>query len=576
MVEYKYSGDSTISVKFGDEISPDVNRYVRGMRLLIERADIPGIREMVPTYCSLYVHYDPLKIDDRDLLNRLKSLEKEVEKVELPPPKVVDVPVVYGGEYGPDIGYVASYHGITVDDVIRHHANKPYLVYMLGFTPGFTFLGGVDDTIATPRLKNPRLRVPAGSVGIAGKQTGIYAISSPGGWQLIGRTYLRFYDPGRNPPTLVRAGDYVRFIPISPEEFEIHRGDIEGMEVEDIDESWAPEGQETIEVVSAGMLVTVQDRGRYGYQELGICTAGAMDEISFRIANRLLGNDDNAAALEVTFGGASFRFLRDTAVAITGGNLAPALNGSPVSMYRTLKVRAGDILSFGMCKSGFRSYLSVLDGIDVPLVMGSRATDLKARLGGYKGRKLQKGDVLYTFAHRRWDMIGEVSVNPSDFCFGEEGIFRVIEGPDDDHFTEEGKRVFFGSEFVVTDKIDRMGCRLQGPYIEHNDKGAGIISDGISFGTIQVPGEGYPIVLLKDRQAVGGYTKIATLITVDAYRFSQLKPGDKVRFEKVDVGFAHRLIRQVEERLAVVGVKARRVYKIKVNGKTYDVVVEEV
>ncbi len=576
MVDYRFSGDSTISVKFGSEISPDINKYVRSMRLLIERASISGIREVVPTYCSLYIHYDPLVIDDVELLEKLKSLEGKIEDVELPPPKIVDVPVVYGGEYGPDIEYVANYHGITVDDVVKYHANRPYLVYMLGFTPGFTFLGSVDDTIATPRLKNPRLKVPAGSVGIAGKQTGIYAISSPGGWQLIGRTYLRFYDPTRTPPTPVKAGDYIRFIPVSPEEFEIHRQEVEDVETMVVDKDWAPAGRGTIEVVSPGMLVTVQDRGRYGYQELGICTAGAMDEISFRVANRLVGNNDNAAALEVTFGGAVLRFLKDTMIAITGGNLSPLLNGNPADMYKVLKVKMGDVLSFGGCRKGFRSYVAIAGGIDVPVVMGSRATDLKAKIGGYKGRKLQRSDVLYTF-DVDMDLSREgLSVDSSLFSFGDEGIFRVVEGPDDEHFTKKAKDVFYSSEFIVTDKIDRMGYRLQGPYIEHSERGAGIISDGISLGTIQVPGEGYPIVLLKDRQAVGGYTKIATLLTVDAYRFSQLKPGDRVRFERVDVKFGHNLLREVERRLSTVGKRNRKVYRVRVNKVVYEVVVEEV
>lgn len=217
--KYLPMGDRAFLVRFGDEISEELNKKVRALTLLIERERVAGVEELVPTYRSLMICYNPLKIAPDDLERILRGLVERIGDVDLPEPKVIEVPTVYGGRYGPDIEFVARYHGLSVEEVIELHANKNYLVYMLGFTPGFTFLGGLDERLHTPRLSTPRKRVPAGSVGIGGKQTGVYALSSPGGWRLIGRTYLRIYDPDRDPPIIVKAGDYMRFVPISEEEF---------------------------------------------------------------------------------------------------------------------------------------------------------------------------------------------------------------------------------------------------------------------------------------------------------------------------------------------------------------------
>ncbi|MCS7233525.1 MAG: 5-oxoprolinase subunit PxpB [Synergistetes bacterium] len=217
--KYLPMGDRAFLVRFGDEISEELNKKVRALALLVEKERLPGVEELVPTYRSLMICYNPIKVSPKDLESVLRKLVQNIGDVRLPDPKVIEVPTVYGGRYGPDLEFVARYHGLKPEEVIELHANRDYLVYMLGFTPGFTFLGGLDERLHTPRLSTPRKKVPAGSVGIGGKQTGLYAVSSPGGWRLIGRTYLKIYDPKREPPIIVKAGDYMRFIPISEEEF---------------------------------------------------------------------------------------------------------------------------------------------------------------------------------------------------------------------------------------------------------------------------------------------------------------------------------------------------------------------
>ncbi|BDR85884.1 5-oxoprolinase subunit PxpB [Clostridium tetani] len=217
--KYLTAGDKALTIEYGNEISEDISSKVRSMMVALEINKIDGIVEIVPTYRSLMVHYNPLIIGYDKLVNKLKSLENKLEDISLPEPEVIEIPTVYGGEYGPDIGNVAKHNKITVEEVVKIHSSKEYLIYMLGFTPGFPYLGGMNGKIATPRLKSPRTKINKGSVGIAGSQTGIYPIDSPGGWQLIGKTPLKLYEPNREVPILLKAGNYIKFVPIFEGEY---------------------------------------------------------------------------------------------------------------------------------------------------------------------------------------------------------------------------------------------------------------------------------------------------------------------------------------------------------------------
>ena len=219
-VRFLLTGDTSVSVEFGNEISQSINTRIRALGVALERSPIPGIVETVPTYRSLMIHYDPEVIPFSPLAGRLRELLDQLDRIELPPSQVLEIPVLYGGDVGPDLEFVARHSGKTPEEVVRIHSSAAYLIYMLGFTPGFTYLGGMSQEIAAPRLKNPRVKIPAGSVGIAGSQTGVYPIDSPGGWQLIGRTPVRMYDPNRARPILPQAGQYIKFYPIDRAEFD--------------------------------------------------------------------------------------------------------------------------------------------------------------------------------------------------------------------------------------------------------------------------------------------------------------------------------------------------------------------
>ena len=213
------AGDAALTIELGDAISPETNRRVRNLFLSIEDQRIPGVVDLVPTYRSILVYYDPLRLPLADLEQRLRDLEEHLGETTPNAPKVVELPTLYGGEYGTDLEHVAKHNGLTPGEVIKVHCGTDYLVYMMGFTPGFPYLGGMSDRIATTRLRTPRTAIPAGSVGIAENQTGVYPIESPGGWQLIGRTPVQLFDAQRDPPVVVEAGDYVRFVPVTEDQY---------------------------------------------------------------------------------------------------------------------------------------------------------------------------------------------------------------------------------------------------------------------------------------------------------------------------------------------------------------------
>ena len=293
----------------------------------------------------------------------------------------------------------------------------------------------------------------------------------------------------------------------------------------------------------------MQDLGRRGYQRYGIPVCGALDPLSLRIANILVGNPEGAAGLEITALGPTIRFTSDSVFAVVGADFRPEADGREVRTWESVKVSAGSILTLGAASDGLRAYLAVAGGIDVPLVMNSRSTDLKGVFGGFEGRVLQDGDSLPIGASPRvadWSRTGlpiGISRQPT---FGQEFEIRVVLGPQHEEFTESGVNALLTSDYTVSADSDRMGYRLAGPEIAH-ESGPDIVSDGTALGSIQVPGTGQPIVLLADRGTTGGYAKIATVIGPDIGLLSQAMPGAKIRFHAVSVEEAHEVLREQEE-----------------------------
>ena len=221
------AGDSSVLIEFGKEISPEINGQITALVHLMKEQHIEGVVDMIPAFCSLLINYDPRVISYGKIRRRLEKLLKLEVRQEGGSRQVIQIPVCYGGQYGPDLENIASHAGLSPQEVIDIHCSGDYLIYMLGFLPGFSYLGGLDERIHTPRLANPRIRIPAGSVGIGGSQTGIYPLDSPGGWQLLGMTPVKTYDPARQSPILFEAGDYIRFVPVNEEMFRSIREQVE-------------------------------------------------------------------------------------------------------------------------------------------------------------------------------------------------------------------------------------------------------------------------------------------------------------------------------------------------------------
>ncbi len=300
-------------------------------------------------------------------------------------------------------------------------------------------------------------------------------------------------------------------------------------------------------VHSPGAFTTVQDNGRFGYQKMGMPISGALDAFAFRVANLLVGNPAESAVLEITITGPRLEFLSETDIALTGAKMGMTLNDTLVQAWRSVRVKPGDMLEIHQVTSGCRAYLAISGGIDVPVVMGSRSTYVGGKLGGFEGRPLQADDVVNGLEAR---LLEAPRVLPNKWIpeHKREINLRIIPGPQDDYF-DTGLETLLTTDYMVTPKADRMGYRLQGAAIERiPGTPASIVSEPSMPGGIQIPADAQPIVLLVE-QTVGGYSKIATVITPDIARLTQATPGDTARFEKVDLAQAHKIYRDSEKKL---------------------------
>ena len=302
-------------------------------------------------------------------------------------------------------------------------------------------------------------------------------------------------------------------------------------------------------VENPGIQTTVQDEGRFGYQQFGVSPAGPMDTQSFYIANILAGNRRGESALEITFMGPELKFEKDNIIAVTGANVSPSVNGEAIPMYQAVLVYAGDTLSFGVASGGSRAYIAFSGGLDVPVVMGSKATLMRNKLGGVEGRKLEKGDRIGFCCPRTTLPNMEMRrMEPEVFPQGDITL-RVVTGPQDSAFTEEEVRKFFWYSAVITNESDRMGIRLEREEPLKHIKDGNILTDGVAFGSIQVPTNGQVIIMMADRQTTGGYTKIGTVISVDLPKLAQAQPGYKVHFVRVGIQLAQELYLRNKKKL---------------------------
>lgn len=510
-----------------DHMSVSTTRRIAAFVREIDALQPDGMVEIIPSYASITVIYDKNvspspKVEQCCLDIWKRTLHSHVEE----PADNITVDVVYGDSFGDDLTNVAANAGKSVEEVITVHASGSYTVGAVGFVPGFTYLIGLPPSLTTPRRASPRLQVPPGSVGIGGNQTGIYALPSAGGWNLIGRSPTTLFDPAADPPVALKLGDSLSFRRIEEADFSHLTTDPVG-----------PTGDGPIEVVSAGMQTTVQDLGRYGMARYGVATDGAADRASLVDANQRVGNPPQAAALELTHQGPTLRFHRRLRFAFAGADLGARLNRRPLPLGRVFETMPGDELT---CiphpnTSGARAYLAVKGGFDVPLVMGSASTSLSAGIGGWHGRALVAGDRIGVGQEAFPTTVFTPGMQPKTSC-RPDAPFRIVPGPQRHRFSDATWQRLLSERFTVSGDANRVGIRLLGPSLAP-ESGADILSEGLVTGSIQVTGEGQAIVMLPGHATIGGYTRIATVIAEDWDRLGQLSPGDEIRLEAVDQAF---------------------------------------
>lgn len=469
---------------------------------------IEGITDVVPGYASLLVEYDPALLAPprvKRLVDQAWHAASSAPATETPAPNVIEVGVVYDG---PDLARVAERAGLTPAEVIRRHAEVEYRAYAVGFTPGFAYLGDVDPALRTPRLNSPRPRVPAGSVGIADSQTGVYPLDSPGGWNIIGTATVPVFDPKRQPPALIAAGDRVRFVPVpagnrppAPEPLELLPDDAK---------------HPALRALEPGLLDLVVDEGRFLTGHLGFARSGPADPASAHIANGLVANSAGAPLLEINVAGPTIEVLRDAVVALAGPGTHMLVNGVEAQPYTATFVPRGSVLRFPpRLHQGRRSYLALAGGIESDLYMGSASTDVR----GLIGHPLAAGAVLG---------VSQPRLSRQGFSFRPHYRqeftvrLRLLPGP---QFSADMVAALLERPLRIL-QSDRMGVRLEGVAAA----GGGVVSEGNPLGAVQLTSGGDPIILLNDRGTLGGYTKPAIVDSRDLPRLAQARDGTFVRF----------------------------------------------
>lgn len=536
------AGDSAVLLELEPRVDPGVNARAIAIASAFRAASPAGVRDVVATYRSVAVYFDPLAVDVEVIRQRLLAASATSGGVESA--RCIDVPVVYGGPGGPDLELVARFAGLTPEAAARLHASTPYRVFMLGFLPGFPYMGLVDARIALGRRASPRLRVPAGSVGIAGRQTGIYPRDSPGGWQIVGRTALDLFNPARVPPNLLAPGDQVRFQPAAPDALD--RVPPTPPAPRD-----AAASRRALTVLQPGLFTTVQDEGRWGHQASGVSVSGALDLVFHRVANALVGNDRSAATLEITVSGPELRLEAPVMVAVAGADLGATVDGAPLAPGHAAMCRAGAVVRFGARAYGARTYLAVEGGVDTMPVLGSRSTHVRSGLGGHRGRALVAGDRLPLGKPRAGGRPRRLETMPA--VRGGGTRLRVLPGPQAYQLPQSALDRLQNGRFIVSTASDRMGYRLRAGTPLPSPPAGDMISDAAFTGGVQVPPAGDPILLMADRQTSGGYPQLAVVITADLPRAAQLLPGDWVEFEVCTRGEAMAALVLQEERLGAAG-----------------------
>lgn len=493
------------------ECAPDdVLGYAAAVRGASDRGELRGIVDIVPAAATVLVK---VAVDAREYVTALTRLTPaDGAMLET---GHVDIDAVYDGE---DLDAVAAETGLAYDDIVGLHAAATYRVGFCGFAPGFAYLTGLDERLAVPRLPSPRTRVPAGSVAIAAGYTAVYPRESPGGWRLIGRTHAVMFDPLRSPAALLSPGSTVRFHPVAEIPAVVATARATG----------DPVGVPALRILRPGALALVQDGGRPGLGAIAVGASGAFDRGAQRLANRLVGNPEDSAALELLGGGAVFQALRDCDVAITGAEGPVSVNGVAQARNAPLRLRDGDLVEIASSQAGLRAYVALRGGVEGSRTLGSQSTD---SLSGLGPPPLTEGDVVRIGSPAPMPGV-DLAPRPA---LPTEVEVRVVRGPRWAWFDPSAHRELMSSPYVVSPRSDRIGVRLEGPPLLRDAayRDRELAPEGMVRGALQVPPDGLPVLLGPDHPVTGGYPVIAVIVDADLDAVAQAPPGTPVRFRTV-------------------------------------------
>jgi KipI family sensor histidine kinase inhibitor len=551
-------GDRALVLRFGEHIDEMTSARVGAAWRCIANARIQGVIDLVPAYTTLTAHYDwqTLPEDARerpwqwfaDEIVDVLSAGRDETNIEARALRPIEIPVCYEAPHAPDLDEVAHETRQSPAEIVHRHSRNRYSVAFLGFRPGFPYLLGLDPALTVARLAEPRTHVPAGSIGLAGRQTGIYPTEGAGGWRLIGRTPLSLFDPRRRSPALLAPGEQVRFVPISAAEFETLTRQIAAQP----DEAIASAGEAVFEVVAPGVHTTMQDAGRIGLRHLGVTASGSSDAVARSLANALVGNRPDATVLEMTLRGPTLHLLHATTIALAGRGMIAFADNLPLPFARPVHLAAGCRLSFRPTGDGARSWLAAAGGFLATRWLGSASVDIGSELFG---TPLQTGQRV-SLAMRQTPTKPVAADTPASFPSWWIDATAEIDSPMILRFIVDSTALpalcndLAARVWRVSNASDRTGTRLEGTPVDIVAGGARI-SAGVLHGSIQVPANGLPILLGPDCQTTGGYPVAGHVIEADLPRLAQLKPGDMVWLQPFPLEEAH------AERVALSAMMAR-------------------
>lgn len=523
-MEWRALGDSAWLCEPGGTNARHKLQRVLSLQAVLKGHAIPEVDDIVVSFQSIAVYFDPTAGDT--VFDWLSGLSRNVPASVLEPSRFIEVPVDYHDESS-ELEQVVKILGLPAQDIIALHGACDYEVAAIGFSPGFPYLSGLDTRLALPRKPTPH-PVPAGAVAIADTQAGIYPFASHGGWHVLGRTDVLLFDPHASEPSLLKPGDRVKFVASR-----------------DVGKPYPTQPEPTlnvgVEVIEPGMCSTIQDLGRLGHRAYGVTLGGASDPISARVANRLVGNPDHAAVIECAGTGPVLKFDRPTVVAWLGWADGA---GKPHAFL------TDDVLDLRSRMLFSRGVIAIAGGIDVPAVLGSRSTDVRAGFGGLASRPLMAGD--------RIPLGRSLGIPPVSGTWHVHWPrptrsleVRFLPGMQSSWFSAESHANFRNAIYQTTSTGDRTGMRLAGPGL-HRKKSNELVSQPVACGSIQVPPDGVPIVLLSECQTIGGYPQIGHVISADLPALARALPGTPVTFREVDLDEARQAWRDLQRDLSLL------------------------